>query len=149
MLGFYEKIWFKVIKKSIKVGKKLSNDKSLEVNVAISWNIAWFLTRKRTENGMNKNPKNWQCAIWLFYYRKLVSLVCPVSTQLCVKILQILIESELSWFWIVGNGRFWDFCTFYVPLCLVKSSVCTVSRIGWFLTYQRVAIIKMCLYYGN
>ena len=51
-----------------------------------------------------------------------------LSTQehtipLCVKILQILFWLELSWFWIEGNGRFWDFLTFYVPLCSKKLSV--------------------------
>ena len=30
---------------------------------------------------------------------------------------------ELFWFWIEGNGRFWDFLTFYVPLCSKKLSV--------------------------
>ena len=45
--------------------KDLSNDKSLEVNVAISqqnW-VTQFLTRKMTGNGMNKNPENWQCEV--------------------------------------------------------------------------------------
>ena len=51
-----------------------------------------------------------------------------LSTQehtipLCVKILQILFWLELSWLWIEGNGRFWDFLTFYVPLCSKKLSV--------------------------
>ena len=51
-----------------------------------------------------------------------------LSTQehtipLCIKILQILFRLELSWFWIEGNGRFWDFLTFYVPLCSKKLSV--------------------------
>ena len=51
-----------------------------------------------------------------------------LSTQehaipLCVKILQILFQLELSWFWIEGNVRFWDFLTFYVPLCSKKLSV--------------------------
>ena len=51
-----------------------------------------------------------------------------LSTQehtipLCVKILQILFWLVLSWFWIEGNGRFWDFLTFYVPLCSKKLSV--------------------------
>ena len=54
-----------------------------------------------------------------------------LSTQehtipLCVKILQILFRLELSWFWIEGNGRFWDFLLFMYH-CVVKSSVCTVA----------------------
>ena len=40
-----------------------------------------------------------------------------------IKILQILFQLELSWFWIEGNGRFWDFLNFYVPLCIKKLSV--------------------------
>ena len=64
-----------------------------------------------------------------------------LSTQehtipLCVKILQILFQLELSWFWIEGNGRFWDFLTFYVPLCSKKLSVHCVHLLTskfWFV----------------
>ena len=54
-----------------------------------------------------------------------------LSTQehtipLCVKILQILFRLELSWFWIEGNGRFWDFLLFMYH-CVVKSSVCSAG----------------------
>ena len=43
--------------------KNLSNDKSLEVNVAISRKkcVALFLTRKMTGNRVNPKPENWQC----------------------------------------------------------------------------------------
>ena len=66
----------------------------------------------------------------------LVFLVYLVSTQehniqLSVKILQILIESELSWFWIAGNGPFWDFYTFYVPLCGKKVNVQCSNDDSW------------------
>ena len=63
--------------------------------------------------------------IWLFYYWKLIcfslSRKHTAAHQLYVKILEILIESDLSWFWIAGNSRFWDFRTFYVPL-IIKSN---------------------------
>ena len=66
--------------------------------------------------------------LWWLYYRKPSFSMYLLSTQehtipLCVKILQILFQLELSWFWIEGNGRFWDFLTFYVPLCSKKLSV--------------------------
>ena len=45
------------------------------------------------------------------------------TIPLCVKSLQILFKLELSWFWIEGNGHFWDLLTFYVPLCSKKLNV--------------------------
>ena len=71
--------------------------------------------------------------IWLFYYRKPVSLVYPVSTQehtiqICVTILQILIESELSWFWIAWIASFWYFCYFLCTL-VWKKAQCAQSRL--------------------
>ena len=74
----------------------------------------------------------------------LVSLVYLASTQehtihLCIKILQILIDSELSWFWIAGRGRFLYLCTFYVPLCSKKLNVhCTL-----------LVLIDFCLVYSE
>ena len=55
LFSLQEKIRFKVIKKSIIktiLEKKLSNDKSLEVNVVISRKNQWhqYLTRKMTVN---------------------------------------------------------------------------------------------------
>ena len=42
--------------------KNLSNDNSLEVYVVVSQkNLS--CTRKLTENRMNENPENWQCAV--------------------------------------------------------------------------------------
>ena len=66
--------------------------------------------------------------LWWLYYRKPSFSMYLLSTQehaipLCVKILQILIQLELSWFLIEGNVRFWDFLTFNVPLCSKKLSV--------------------------
>ena len=41
----------------------MSNDKILELILAISRKIAWFFVRKMTKNGMNENPENWHCVI--------------------------------------------------------------------------------------
>ena len=67
-----------------------------------------------------------------------------LSTQehtipLCIKILQILFKLELSWFWIEGNDCFWDFLTFYVPLCSKKLSVQCVENCN-FLARQKKKI---------
>ena len=74
-----------------------------------------------------------------------------LSTQehtipLCVKILQILFQLELSWFWIEGNGRFWDFLLFMYH-CVVKSSVCTVLllRYGRNLNGIRSKVIEILI----
>ena len=61
-----------------------------------------------------------------------------LSTQehtipLFIKILQILFHLELSWFWIEGNDRFWDFLTFYVPLCSKKLSVHWYEYFYWYI----------------
>ena len=74
----------------------------------------------------------WHLPLWCLYYRKPSFSMCLWSTQehtipICVKILQILSKLELSWFWIEGNGRFWDFLLFMYH-CVVKSSVCSVPR---------------------
>ena len=61
------------------------------------------------------------------------------TIQLCVQILQILFESELSWFWIAGNGHFCDFCTCYVPLCSKKLSVqCQCDGNFWSSTNHKI-----------
>ena len=64
-----------------------------------------------------------------------------LSTQehtipLCIKILQILFKLELSWFWIEGNDCFWDFLTFYIPLCSKKLSVHCVKALGSNNTFE-------------
>ena len=85
-------------------------------------------------------------SIWLFYYRKLASLVYPISTQehtiqLCVKILQI--ESELFWFRIVLFMYF--LCGSRFPASVWRVSGCVIIDTGYVLIMWTSR--KYCFHY--
>ena len=67
------------------------------------------------------------------------------TVPLCLKILQFLFWIELSWFWIEGNGRFWDFLTFYVPLCSKKLSVQRVPTLCTFWDLEKTVLHEIRL----
>ena len=68
--------------------------------------------------------------LWRLYYRKPSFSMYLLSTQehtipLCIKILQILFQLELSWFWIrpILDWRKWPFLRFFDFLCTIVHHV--------------------------
>ena len=107
------------------LGKNLSNDKSLEVNVAISQKkLSWFLKRKMTGNGMNKNPENWQSALYTvhtmeIWMKQMARKINLNSNGLFSLLLWIVRHTYLRkslwihgrWNW-VGMGAIESFCIY-------------------------------------
>ena len=107
------------------LGKNLSNDKSLKVNVAISQKkLSWFLKRKMMGNGMNKNPENWQSALYTvhtmeIWMKQMARKINLNSNGLFSLLLWIVRHTYLRkslwihgrWNW-VGMGAIESFCIY-------------------------------------
>ena len=115
--------------------KNLSNDKNLEVIVAISRkkNSCTIFDKKITEKGMNKNPENWQCVVPFVIYKQnsmLINYSKLVRNRQKLTVSLILIKNQTSkkvllvFFYLLCSSNFFRGCiSFYQAFTSVKGGV--------------------------